>query len=131
MAEIRCPADVSPDCPGHGTWERLTSCLDEALYHHVDVSTGHVDQVGWWVGLAIQDEAETVDLADGVPVTIPAGTYRLYRETEAGHVYVTAYDTAEDAQHAFDTWESAYGDWCHGEDMREARIVSSTGRTGR
>lgn len=130
MSTIKCPADVSPQCPGHATWERFTSCLDQALYHAVDTETGHVDNVGWWVGLVIQDEAETLE-SDTCPVTIPAGTYRLYRETDAGHVYVYDYETAERAQQEFDAWESAYADWCHGEDVREARITSSTGRIGR
>lgn len=122
-----CDKAIAPGCPGHSPVDKWPDCVTEECWHHPDQVTGHVDQVDWFVALIIQDKAETT----AAGITIPAGTYLTIRETGAGHIYVTSHDAAESAQADFDAWEAAYGDWCHGEDMRESRITSSTGGIGR
>lgn len=127
-----CDLAISPECPGHEGWQKFADCLTEALYSAGDDgSTGNVDNFGWHISLIVQDMAETIDAAyDDVKITIPAGTYCLIRTNDQGHVYRDTYDTAEDAQAAFDDWESRYGDYLAGLDAREYAIVSSTGRIG-
>lgn len=126
-----CPADVSPDCPGHEGWERFSDCLTDALYHaKADDQTGDVDGFGWWIALFIQGKAETIDHGD-IKVTIPAGTCLIIRENDQGHIHVDEYESAEDAQSAFDDWEARYGAYLDECDARELGITSSTGRTGR
>lgn len=127
----RCPEDVSPDCPGHQGWERFAECLTEALYYSTDNGrTGNVDGFGWWVALFIQDTAETID-HDDLKVTIPAGTYLIIRENDQGHIHVDEYETAEEAQAAFDDWEARYAAYLNEQDARELSITSSTGRVGK
>lgn len=125
-----CPGEISPACPGHQGWEKLDSCLLAALYHaDHDATCGDVDGFGWWSALIIQDKAETLESAD-CPVTIPAATYWVIQENDQGHVYVCAFDTAEQAQTAYDAHEAAYGAWLDASDAREYAITSSTGRIG-
>lgn len=130
----KCSAEMSPDCPGHEWWERLSDCLTVALHATTDDgSTGNVDGFGLHVRLFIQETTETIDgcaYPDTVKVTIPAGTYRLLIEDDQGHVTVLDYDTAERAQAAFDLWEERYSAYLDAEEMRELNIVSSTGRIG-
>jgi hypothetical protein len=128
----RCPVEISPECPGHEQWQKFKTCLITALYGDTfNYTTGTVDGFGRWVGLVIQDTAETVDTVEGVPVTIPAGTYALLMEDDHGFIDWQTYTTAEDAQHAFDSWAEAYGLWCEAEDAREAEIMATSGRIGR
>lgn len=129
-----CDPSITPSCPGHESWENLSDCLTAALYGCThDDSTGTVDGFGVWVGLVCQDLAETLDpeMPDGVGVTIPAGTYCLIIETKSGSVTRLDYDTAEQAQAAFDLWEQQYEAYCEQVEYRENRITSSTGRVGR
>lgn len=128
-----CDAKVSPACPGHSVVDKFRSCLIDALYGATfNDTTGTVDGFGRWVGLVIQDAAETIHgHSDGIPVTIPAGTYGLLFEDEYGFVDWQTYTSAEDAQHAFDRWAELYGLWCEAEEAREAEIMMSSGRIGR
>jgi hypothetical protein len=123
-----CPASVSPKCPGHQGWEKFPDCLTEALYAAPDETTGDVDGFGYWYGLVIQEKAETLE-SDTCPVTIPAGTFWLISESNQGHVTVTEYLTAQEAQQAYDLADIAYGEWCAGQDYAEYSIVSSTGQS--
>lgn len=120
-----CPAEISPNCPGHEGWERFDDCLIAALYHAPDTETGSID---WrvWAGLVIQEQPETIP--GECPVTVPAGTYAVITGNDQGHVHLHTYSSAQDAQDAFDEIESAYGDWLSGNDAREYAITSSTGR---
>lgn len=127
----RCNGEVTPVCPGHSPLDKYPDCLTEALYGGMfDAETGTVDGFGMWVGLVIQTEAETVDGGQGVEVVIPAGTCLIITENDQGHLTVTTYDTAEEAQSAYDEWERLYGEWCEVAEAREAMITSSTGRVG-
>lgn len=118
-------------CPGHSPFDKYPDCLTEALYGGMfDAETGTVDGFGYWVGLVIQAEAETVDGGEGVEVVIPAGTCLTIVENDRGHLTVTTYDTAEEAQTAFDDWEERFGAYLDSVDTREARITSSTGKVG-
>lgn len=126
-----CDPAISPNCPGHKPVDKFRDCLTEALFYaDHDATTGTVDGFGVWVGLIIQDMAETLDSTRDLPVTIPAGTFLVLTEDDRGFVGVDQFDTAEDAQARFDTWEAAYGDYRAGQDAREYAIVSSTGRIG-
>lgn len=126
-----CPAEISPDCPGHQGWEKFPDCLSDALYHNDnDSETGTVDGFGWWVALYVQDMAETIDHGD-IKVTIPAGTFLIIRENDRGHIHTDEYDSAEEAQAAFDDWEARYGAYLDECDAYELGITSSTGRVGR
>ena len=125
-----CNPEVSPKCPGHEGWERFSTCLVEALFMMPDAETGEVDAPTGWAGLVVQDEAQAIESNRDLPVTIPAGTYMVIRTNDQGRVWTHVYLTAEEAQACFDEIESAYGDWCHGSDVREYAITSSTGRTG-
>lgn len=128
----KCDPVVSPECPGHASVDKFPDCLSTALYgSNFDATTGTVDGFNRWVGLVIQAEAETIDCHENdIPVTIPAGFAAVLTEDDRGFIGWTTYDTAEAAQHDFDRWESAYADYCEDAECREARIVSSTGRTG-
>lgn len=119
-----CDKAIAPDCTGHQGWEKVPSCLVDALRMEPDAQTGTVD---WdvWAGLIIQDKAETFD-----GVNIPAGTYMVITENDQGHVRWEQYPTAQAAQDAFDLIDNAYGDYLHARECREYAIVSSTGRTG-
>lgn len=130
-----CPVEISPDCPGHEGWERLSTCLISALYTATaDGTTGNVDGFEIHVSLFIQEEAETIDHptdnGHDIEVTIPAGTYCLLIENSQGHVTMLDYDTADKAQSAFDLWDDQYSAWCDAEDARELSITSGTGRIG-
>jgi hypothetical protein len=124
-----CDPSVSPDCPGHYGWQKLGSCLIEALYGSTpDDVTGTVDGFGKWVGLFTQDQAETIDMLSDpgtIKVTIPAGTYGLLIEDEYGAVDWQEYTDAQAAQDAFDTWVIEYDRWDAEAEMREFSIVSS------
>lgn len=128
---VMCPAEVSPNCPGHTVTEKYRDCLTAALIECPDDTTGNVDGFGLWVGLVIQAEAIELPSGAGVPVFIPADTYRLISEDNDGHVVSVEFQTAEGAQRAFDDWQDDYSAYLHAVDMREHAITSSTGRVGR
>lgn len=126
-----CAPGISPECTGHTPTDKYRECLVSALYgSHMDATTGTVDGFNRWVGLVIQAEAETVDDGD-TPVTIPGGTFGVLTEDDRGFITWDTYDTAEAAQGAFDDWELRYGLWCEAEEMREAEIMTTSGRIGR
>lgn len=126
-----CPADMSAKCPGHAVVDKFPDCLTEAVYGGMfDEETGTVDGFGVWVGLVIQEVAETINNGTDTPVTIPAGTFLIVTENDQGHIWVDTYPTAEAAQSAYDTWERLYAEWSEVAEAREAAITSSTGRVG-
>lgn len=120
-----CDKAVSPQCPGHEGWEKFPDCLSRALYHAPDESTGSVDW-DYWVGLVIQEQTETLD-SDTCPVTVAAGTYMTIAENDHGNITIRTYDTAHEAQAAFDESDIAYGEWLSGQDEREWHVMTSTG----
>lgn len=125
-----CPPEVSPNCPGHAGWQKFGTCLHEALHHaDHDAQTGHCDGFGRWVGLIIQEESETLDSNRDLPVTIPAGTFVLLHEDDAGFTLMEEFPTAQAAQAEFDAWEARYDAWQDAEDTREAQIIASQGRS--
>lgn len=125
-----CEKAVSPKCPGHQGWEKWPDCLTPALWYANDGETGNCDSPVGFVVLIIQDEEESLS-SDECPVTIPAGTYMTIRENDQGHISVTNYDTAQDAQDAFDGAIEAYDAYMWAEEVRDLGIVSSTGRMDR
>lgn len=120
-----CDKAVSPQCPGHEGREKFPSCLIQALYHVADESTGSVDW-HYWVGLVIQEQTETLD-SDTCPVTIPAGTFLTIVKRSSGAIEVTYFDSAHEAQAAYDEADLAYGEWLAGQDERESYVMASTG----
>lgn len=127
-----CPPEVSPGCTGHAVVDKFPDCLTEALFcSDFDASAGSVDGFGTWFGLVIQDAPQTINGPGDGEVTIPAHTYMVISENEHGHIRVESFPSAEGAQSAYDDWEALYDRWEAASDMREASIVSSTGRIGR
>lgn len=128
----RCEHEVSPQCPGHGWWEKFSDCLSEALYASTpNDQTGTVDGFGYWVALYVNDDRETIDGPDGLKVTIPAHTYAVITEDDRGSIGFDTYPTVEGAQAAYDRWDAAYGAYLDASEYREYAITSSTGRIGR
>lgn len=126
-----CPKEISPNCDGHAGVDKFDSCLVEALFYaDHDAQTGDVDGFGRWVCLVIQDEAETLDSNRDLPVTIPAGTYMVITTDDHGFVGYDVYESAQQAQEAFDGWEARYGAYLDAFEAREYVITSSTGRIG-
>lgn len=127
--KTHCDRSISPNCPGHEGTDKFGSCLAEALHYcDHDDTTGDADGFGRWVGLVIQTESETLDSDRDLPVTIPAGTYAIVSEDGCGFTSMDTYDTAEQAQAAFDDWADRYGLYLAEADRREFDIIHSTGR---
>lgn len=122
-----CDKAIAPACPGHSAVDKWPNCVTQECWQYPDEVTGNVDGFGYFVALIIQPKDETTSAG----ILIKAGTYLVIRETDAGHIYVTAFDSADQAQAAFDEWEALYGAYCHGEDLKETSIMASSGRIGR
>lgn len=122
-----CDKAIAPDCTGHSAFTKWPDCVSEECWQYPDETTGNVDGFGYFVALIIQEKDETTSAG----ILVKAGTYLTIREDDQKFIEVLYWKTAQAAQDAFDRWESAYGDWCHGEDMREAQIMATSGRIGR
>jgi hypothetical protein len=140
MTTHYCTDDISPDCPGHEGWQRITSCLTGALDQastDADASMGDVSELGWYVDMHAFDQAETLEY-DGVKVTIPANTYVILIHRDNGSVTRVTYQTRALLDEDWSVWAEDYRAWDdlqeqreqEASDAREAYITSSTGRIG-
>jgi hypothetical protein len=123
-------------CPGHGVNDTLADCLTLALDNTRELCsdcTGNLDGFGLSVTLNLCPDAFTLTAKmTGLDydVVIPADTYCLLVTNESGSVTRLDYDTAGDAQKAFEIYQEQYEAHMGTIDYRDAYITSSTGRIG-